>query len=533
MNNCANCHRDPAALATVNSEPVSYDFCFSCHGGWTAWNHGDTNFGTAPNQVDHAGFTAATNCAGCHDGVTAGDTITDFHNNLQTGRSGVIFNGQDTSIVEGAKVDMQITNVARSGANLLVSWTAEFDGTPVSPCNAVAGTTTPAFYAAAANATTGQVAGGFSILRAYAQGDDFINPGIGTAPGQPVSTNLSGTNTNCTADPLVAVTTVALSTAEQAMTRGRVAIQGKAQLDLSVSFPGIDTATATAGTQVVDQVRSKTPTREFLVADGALPLDVRRGIVDTDSCLKCHPGSLYQHGGNRIDNVDLCVMCHNEASSDQNNRVFDGVDATEAYDQKPGQSYGFKSLLHAVHSAGNNNAVTMNYRTMGNYVWSGETSVIPNYPTTDYAGNPLESGALALIYGSSAPHGTGAVIDGPLNSVYRVHNLHHTTYPQQLKNCASCHVPGSFGFPDPTKAMATTVDVGGVKADQTSASDAVYGVQTDDVLKGTSAAACFSCHQGDMAPFAAHGNAGGFAPTAFPGGRADVPAESCTTCHQE
>ena len=556
MQNCSVCHDSAAALAAVNAKPVSYDFCMGCHENWSGFGDGTGIFGFNGDSLDHNGYTATTNCNVCH----SGDTVSTYHNNLQTGRAGVIFNGVDTSVVEGAKVDVQITGVSRSGANLLVNWTASYNGSPVNPCNAVAGTTAPAFFAAAANATTGQVAGGFSILRAYAQGDDFINPGIGTAPGQPVSTNLitgagSG-NTTCASN--VATSTIALSTAEQGMTRGRVAIQGKAQLDLSASFPGIDTNTAT-GIQPVDQVRSKSPTREFMVADGSLPVDTRRAIVDTASCLKCHPGSLYQHGGNRVDNNDLCVMCHNEASSEQNVRVFDGVDASEAYDGKPGMTYGFKSLLHAVHSAGDNGAITMSYRTNGNYVWAGHDTVIPNYPTNDVysdgnngrpnnvgtppvATNPIDddplktapvgSGIAALIYGSSAPHGTGPETVAPYVQfqVYRAHNLHHTTYPQVLNSCVACHVPGSFGFPDPAKSMATTVDVGGVLATQATSTGAVYGDQTDDKVMGTSAAACYSCHQGSMAPADFHGTAGGFAPGSVTG-RSSVPAETCVSCH--
>jgi hypothetical protein len=79
---------------------------------------------------------------------------------------------------------------------------------------------------------------------------------------------------------------------------------------------------------------------------------VRRPIVDTGECLKCHVGSLYQHGGNRVDNVKMCIICHNSASSEQNVRVGMGVDASESYDGLVGQTYELKTMLHAIHSAG-------------------------------------------------------------------------------------------------------------------------------------------------------------------------------------
>ena len=513
MTNCSVCHTTPAQLAAVNAAPVSYSLCMSCHDGWTG-------FDALPVGEDHTGYTFATDCSTCH----AADTAASMHNSLQTERAGVIYNGQDTSVTEGAKVDMQITGISRVGNNLSVNWTASYNGNSVNPCNAVATTIAPAFHAAAANSSTGQVAGGFSILRAYAQGDDFTNPGIGTTPGQPLSINFTGTApivaTTCSNN--VATSTFTLTAPELLMTRGRIAIQGKAQLDLSAAYPGIDTNGITvAGITTVDQVRSKSPTREFMVSDGSLPTATRRLIADTASCLKCHVGSLYQHGGNRVDNVDHCVMCHNEASSEQNVRHLDGISANEAYDGKPGQTYGFKSLLHAVHSAGENGAITMVHRTQGgNFVWAGANTVIPNYPGT----------GSQVIFGSSSSSG---------QPVTRVHNLYSPTYPQALNNCAACHVPGSFGIPDPTKAVATTLNVGTLAPTQVQ-THANYGIQTDDTLQGPAAASCMSCHASSdpvkQAKLTAHANEGGFTPAVLVEGRADVingaTVENCARCHQ-
>ena len=76
-------------------------------------------------------------------------------------------------------------------------------------------------------------------------------------------------------------------------------------------------ASLPAGTDML--VRAKSPIYDFALADGAA-VAARREITDSAKCLGCHKGSLYQHGGNRIDNVELCVMCHNEASSEQDVR---------------------------------------------------------------------------------------------------------------------------------------------------------------------------------------------------------------------
>ena len=489
MQNCSVCHDTADGLAAAKDAPTSFGLCMSCHGDWTGFSFSSTT--AAPFKDYHATLVVTTDCADCHKtGGAAPNKVfaSDYHNGLQTERAGVIWDGQDLSVVEGAKVDMQITGVSYPTATttMAVTWTAAYNGTAVNPCNAVAAPNAPAFHAAAANTATGQVAGNMSLLRAYGQGDDWVNAGIGTAPGQPVFTNLSTTNTQCSAN--VATTTIDLTAGELATTatKGIVALQGKAQVDLGVDY------LPAAGVQSIDQVRSKTPTYQFVVGTGAADT-ARRAIADTAACLKCHVGSLYQHGGNRVDNVDMCVMCHNEASSEQNVRVADGVDATEAYDGKPGMTYGFKSLLHGLHGAGETGDIIMCYRTMGIYVWTGADTVIPNWPGT----------GSQTVYGSN-PSGTN------LLGTTRVHNLHIPTYPRAMNDCQACHGSNPVDVPDQAKSVATTVDAG---VDP-------WGNQLDDKLMGTGAATCVSCHTSAQAK--AHASQNGWAPTVFPNGRQTI-----------
>ena len=157
-----------------------------------------------------------------------------------------------------------------------------------------------------------------AFLRTYAQGDDFILGKSTSAPGQPGTLTLSATNTACAAN--VATTTWAVDKDVPAGTRGYVALQGKPQLPLPAGFD--KTVSDYEFTNMY--VRVPTPDREFVVGTGAMPAAERRAIADTGECLKCHVGSLYQHGNTRVDNVKMCGACHNSASSEQNNRVDDG-----------------------------------------------------------------------------------------------------------------------------------------------------------------------------------------------------------------
>lgn len=495
MLNCSVCHTSDAQLAAAINAPVTYDFCMGCHGDWTGFGH--STFG----NLNHTNFNSATNCAPCHDGNIAPNKAADFHNGLQTERAGLIWNGQDVSVTEGAKIAMNITGVSYDAENpnkLILTWTAAYDGDPVNPCNATVGAAAPTWQS------------GFTVLRAFGQGDDWVNAGVtGTSPGQPKNTALSfsGATPNTVCANNVATTTITLDASEVApvntATKGIVALQGKPQ----ILYPDYSNTTAIS-------VRAKTPTREFVVGTGAATT-ARRAIVDTAKCLKCHVGSLYQHGGNRIDNNDLCVMCHNPASSDQINRVGDGVTAAEAYDGRAGQTYEMKTMLHSIHSAGVTGAPYMVYRTMGIFLWTDEatleniTSVIPNWPATDVGGAPLHSGGAATVYGSN-PAGTNP------NGTTRVHNMYAPTYPRPLNDCLACHVEGSFDVPDQTKAMAATVNAGA----------APWANQLDDSLMGPAAAACMTCHQSKQtavqSTLRAHAYQNGWVPQVFENGRADL-----------
>ena len=153
-------------------------------------------------------------------------------------------------------------------------------------------------------------------------------------------------------------------------------------------------------------IRVPTPTYEFAVGTGAA-VTPRRAIADTSACLKCHVGSLYQHGNTRVDNVTMCIICHNSASSEQNVRTQMGVTASEAYDGKPGQTYEFKTILHKLHKSGETGSEPIViYRTRGIYAWGprfvarelGDGAVREDDPDHD-AGIP------GLRFGSGAGRG--------------------------------------------------------------------------------------------------------------------------------
>jgi hypothetical protein len=209
----------------------------------------------------------------------------------------------------------------------------------------------------------------------------------------------------------------------------------------------------------------------------------------------------------------MCIICHNSASSDQNNRLTMGVTASEAYDGKVGMTYEFKTMLHAIHSAGLGNSPVI-YRTRGIYAWVPEGTTPPNWPTgAPTCRSSVDQPAPAPISGNLV---FGA--DPAVPQSCQTHNLYHPTYPREVAECGACHVPTFARIPDQSKAVATTLDAG--KPDSGTGTGTVWKNQLDDSLQGASAAACTSCHSSTDAKGHAYQN--GWTQQTFPNGRQTI-----------
>jgi hypothetical protein len=381
------------------------------------------------------------------------------------------------------------------------------------------------------------------MLLSFSQGDDYVR-GQATGPGQAQAVNLSTTNTTCAGN--VATTIIprdANTGIAPAGTRGIVALQGKWQVPVPAGFAS--SLGAAEWPYDLMFVRVPTPTYEFVVGTGAAATP-RRAIADTEKCLGCHVGSLYQHGNTRVDNVTMCIMCHNSASSDQNNRVRMGVDRTEAYDGKVGQTYEFKTMLHAIHFANGqfvSGVQTLNpdpiviYRTRGIFAWVGEGESLPNWAVTACnVVSPTTTPPVQPAYVDVAPFETpptgmsvttrGYIVNGASTNTdgtyptvaCQTHNLYHPTYPRDAKQCSGCHVAGFDTIPDQSMAVATTIDAGQI--DSGTGANAVWRNQLDDTLQGASAAACTSCHS--TTETRGHAYQNGWTPQTFPNGRQTI-----------
>jgi OmcA/MtrC family decaheme c-type cytochrome len=392
----------------------------------------------------------------CHDGsASQKKTAADFHNDFQSTDSHYdsFYGGTDISFDNPNDVGFAITGVTKSGDNVSFTWTASRNGVAVNPCDN----------------TLGWNFRGLGAYLAYGVGDDWVNDNVITAtssnpidsPGQPKSARNLFTSLNTTCASNVATTTglqVSANTGYAA--KALLAIGGKPLDNLEVTIGGVPTTKQFF-------VRVPSPTYAFSMADGAAAT-ARRNIVNNDKCLNCHQGTMYQHGGDRIDNAQMCVVCHNPSSADKNNRLTkyqivnaDGtVNRDATYDGKSNETYDLRTLLHAIHGAEKRANPFVIYRSRGIYAFATKGAAKP-------AGWPDDG---VTIYGSQ----NGSTIG---------HNWTVIHYPQPANNCLACHYAGTYEAPDQTEAAALTVEPG---------TDWVS--QSDDVSIGPTAAACTACH---------------------------------------
>jgi OmcA/MtrC family decaheme c-type cytochrome len=248
---------------------------------------------------------------------------------------------------------------------------------------------------------------------------DYTNWGSGTTPttwGQPISLNPLAVAGCAAAVPLSAITgpdatgsftltsPTALPTAPVANCPPASATACPAIANVGVvleGHPGVVTtgpgATAIPVTSAVGygNVAGQTPV-------------ARRVVVDIAKCDVCH-SLLALHGDNRNNDIQVCVACHNPASTDVGMRQTLTA-TTPGIDGLWEQTIDFKHMIHAIHDGSVRGA----------------------------------AGAPFVIYGFGGS----------------VNNFTDVVYPGQLNRCDACHVGTTYYPVDDTAVQATTLLTG-------------------------------------------------------------------------
>jgi OmcA/MtrC family decaheme c-type cytochrome len=215
----------------------------------------------------------------------------------------------------------------------------------------------------------------------------------------------------------------------------------------------------------------------------------RRVVADMDGCLSCHE-SLELHGGNRMNNPQICIMCHNpnlsssgrvlpNASHDLSQSVIDALGDDPL--QYPEATNNFKDMIHGIHAA--------------------------SVRSSDY-------------------HFVRARNQG------FYYNWSEVTFPGNPANCNKCHEPGTYVTDVPDNLLLSTdVTTDGVNATEEDVEAARASMPNDtDLVITPIAAACTACHDSPLAE--AHmGQNGGAVRAERSTVNNGQTVETCELCH--
>jgi OmcA/MtrC family decaheme c-type cytochrome len=295
--------------------------------------------------------------------------------------------------------------------------------------------------------------GGPSFLVAYTLPQDGVTTpvdynNLGRSAGQPASVSLASLAASLTGTPDSYTATLASAPFPAGATMRAVALQGY--------------FTQLAG----GSVTANTPRHTRSVVKAVTGDPVRRTVVNVDKCLGCHE-ILSLHGGNRVDEVQVCVICHNpNLSSSGRGADPANLDATNAallteagYDATnpltwPEATVDFKELIHGIHA-----------------------SAVRTFP-----------------YEFVRDRGTSGVF---------YYNWSEVTFPGIPSNCLTCHNPGTFDADLPKGVLLTTdVTTDGTNASTAAVRAARASVPNDtDLVNSPTASACYFCHNNNPAAY--------------------------------
>jgi OmcA/MtrC family decaheme c-type cytochrome len=292
IRNCTKCHDGTAGAPNRTAdgdnwkEVPTIQACGSCHD--------NVNFATGEN---HPGGSATTNagCAGCHPADTGGIQTDKFPGGANV--TAVHLIPEQEAAKRFQYNIIRVTNTAPGQFPMVT-----FSVTDPTNGNRPYDILNDPVWTAPGGASRLAILIGWPTT-------DYTNTGSTSTPAQPISINpLAGAVNNgdgtFTVAPTVAIPADVTGS-------GVVAMEGHPAVE---SVPG--SGSYNLRVPVTGAVQS------FAITDQS-PQD-RRTDVDLAKCNQCH-GLLSLHGGNRNNNTQLCVICHNANATDISQRPSDST----------------------------------------------------------------------------------------------------------------------------------------------------------------------------------------------------------------
>lgn len=240
----------------------------------------------------------------------------------------------------------------------------------------------------------------------------------------------------------------------------------------SIIFEGhLNKNVATDGSEDYRTVPLTFAIKSFSIDESDGMANERRQVVSIEKCNSCHFIKV-NHGGNRANDTQGCVACHNPRNTDRPVRAIrENNGSALPVDGKREETIDFKVLIHALHAS-------------------------------SFREQPIE----IVGYGG-----------------YSIHEFseEHVQFPGHINDCTNCHVGDSYSLPLDSSVLATTIDTGADSADP-----------ADDTMVTPITAVCSSCHDGAMAASHMIQNGGDFTATAA-SISSGASTETCVVCHGE
>ncbi|HWI84311.1 MAG TPA: OmcA/MtrC family decaheme c-type cytochrome [Ramlibacter sp.] len=237
---------------------------------------------------------------------------------------------------------------------------------------------------------------------------------------------------------------------------------------------------------------------------------VRRKVVDADKCANCHEW-FEGHGGNRVYQTQVCVMCHVPGLASSGRQIPDSIMNTWSFTAdllKIVNFWGFdKTKPNAALALP---VTTNNFKDMIHGIHAGRDRVNPFRDARD----STSRGAITLL------------------------DFARMDFPGQLSNCETCHIAGTYSGV-PLNALPSTYETVDAAYDAAIAAGTATTALAKGALATTTAnatdrvttpfaGACVSCH--DSAASKAHIRQQGGQLQAYRSASL-AGSESCVTCH--
>jgi OmcA/MtrC family decaheme c-type cytochrome len=238
---------------------------------------------------------------------------------------------------------------------------------------------------------------------------------------------------------------------------------------------------------------------------------LRRKVVDPEKCANCHEW-FEGHGGNRVYQTQVCVMCHVPGLASSGRQIADSTMNTWSFSAELQKIVDFWKFDKTVPNAALALPVTTNnFKDMIHGIHAGRERVNPFRDARD----STSRGEITLL------------------------DFARMDFPGQLNNCETCHIAGTYSAV-PLNALPSTYETVDAAYDAaiatgTATTALAKGALSTTTANGTDrvttpfAGACVSCH--DSAASKAHIKLQGGQLQVNRSTAGLVGSESCATCH--